>query len=58
MRDGKVLVRKLVTVDGLAAGPVASREVAALEDEIGNDAVERGTCRAKRVMRYASERDA
>mmetsp|Transcript_34088 Transcript_34088/g.87169 ORF Transcript_34088/g.87169 Transcript_34088/m.87169 type:complete len:412 (+) Transcript_34088:286-1521(+) len=43
----KVLVFKLLAIDGLAAGSVARGEVAALAHESGDDAVELGSLEAK-----------
>jgi hypothetical protein len=40
---GEVLVGELLTVDRLAAGAVAAREVATLQHEVWDDAVEGGT---------------
>ena len=40
--DGEALVGELLAVDGLAAAAVTVGEVAALEHELGNDAVEDG----------------
>jgi hypothetical protein len=40
--EGKVLISKLVTVDGLTTGTVVVGEVTTLEHELGNDTVEDG----------------
>ena len=42
MLDGEALVRELLAVDGLTAATVTVGEVAALEHELGDDAVEDG----------------
>jgi len=46
----KVLIRKLVTVDGLASGSIATGEVATLEHEVGNDSVERGALVSESIL--------
>ena len=51
--DAKVLVVKLPTVDRFAARPVAVGEVAALQHEARNDAVEVGAGEAERHARLA-----
>jgi hypothetical protein len=49
----EVLIRELGAVDGLAAGASAVGEVAALDHEVGDDAVERGALVVQRLARLA-----
>ena len=51
--QGEGLVVELVTVDGLAASAVAGREVAALEHELGDHAVERAALVVERLAGLA-----
>jgi len=47
----KILVRELLAIDRLAARAIARREVAALDHELLDDPVERGTLVAQRLAR-------
>jgi hypothetical protein len=49
MENRKILVVKFRSIDGLATGAVTLREVAALNHEIVNDAVERGALVVQRL---------
>merc|ERR1719264_1897705 len=51
--EGEILVRKLVTVDGFAAGAVSPREVAALAHEVDDDPVERAALEVQGLPRLA-----
>lgn len=53
MLDLEVLVGKLLAVDGLATGTVATGEVTTLEHEVGDDAVEGRELVAEAVLASA-----
>ena len=50
----EVLVGELLSIDGLAAGSVAVREVSSLNHEVGDDAVEDGSLVVERLSRLAN----
>ena len=49
----KVLVLKLVAIDGLSSGSVPSGEVASLTHEVGDDTVEAGALVAEALLSSA-----
>lgn len=50
MLEDKVLVIKLLPIDGLAPGAIVVREIAALAHELGDDAVEAAPLEAKALL--------
>ena len=50
MLEDKVLIIKLLPVDGLAPGAIVVREIAALAHELGDDAVEAAPLEAKALL--------
>jgi hypothetical protein len=53
MAQAEVLIRKLLAVDGLAAGAVAAGEVATLKHELRDDAVEDAALEVQRLATLA-----
>ena len=51
--EGEVLIRELLSVDGLATSAVAAGEVTALAHELCDDAVESATLEVERLARPA-----
>jgi len=51
--QGEVLIRKLFSIDRFATGTISAGEVTALDHEIGNNAMELTTLKAKSFLARA-----